>query len=119
MVFREDYGYLVKPCGGGMQHIHILEMMALQFIMQEEDSLKLTNVKCHLCILQSTCRPLCHIAIHIITLQSNLVSTTLVYMTPSILRHIFVRPNFLVQNSLFYMTTTLDNMTFRACILSY
>jgi hypothetical protein len=52
-------------------------------------------------------------------IQSNLASTTLVYTTPSILRHIFARPNFLVQNSLFYTTMTLDNTTFRACILSY
>jgi hypothetical protein len=43
-----------------------------------------------------------------IVLQSNLVSTTLVYMTPSILRHIFARPNYLVQNSLFNTTMTLD-----------
>ena len=35
-----------------------------------------------------------------------------------ILRHIFAITNFLVQNSLFYTTTTLDNTTFRACILS-
>ena len=32
-------------------------------------------------------------------IQSNLVSTTLVKTTPSVLRHIFARPNFLVQNS--------------------
>jgi hypothetical protein len=49
-------------------------------------------------------------------LQSNLITTTLIYTTPLILRHIFARPNFLVQNSLFYMTTILYNTTFRACI---
>ena len=45
--------------------------------------------------------------------QSNLVTTTLIYTTPSILRHIFARPNFLVQNFLFYTAMTLDNVTFR------
>ena len=44
--------------------------------------------------------------------QPNLVNTTRVCMTRSILRHIFARPNILVQNPLFYMTMTLDNMTF-------
>jgi hypothetical protein len=34
----------------------------------------------------------------------------------SILRHVFARPNFLVQNSLFYTTTTLDNTTFRISV---
>ena len=31
--------------------------------------------------------------------QSNLVNTTLVYTTPLILRHIYARPNLLVQKS--------------------
>ena len=48
--------------------------------------------------------------------QSNLVNTTLVYMAPLILRHCFARPNFLVQNSLFYVATTLDNVTFRISV---
>jgi hypothetical protein len=48
--------------------------------------------------------------------QSNLVNTTLFYTTPSILQHVFARPNFLVQNSLFYTTTTLDNVTFRISV---
>ena len=55
----------------------------------------------------------CAYLIHRLLLQSNLNSTTLVYTTPSILRHIFVRPNFLVQNSLSYTNMTLDNTTFR------
>ena len=46
-------------------------------------------------------------------------NTTLVYTTPSILRHIFARPNFLVQNPLSYTTTTLDNATFRISVLSF
>ena len=46
------------------------------------------------------------------------VQSNLVYTTPSILRHIFARPNFLVQNS-FYTTTTLDNASFTISILSY
>ena len=52
-------------------------------------------------------------------IHSNLVNMTLVYMTPSILRHIFARTNFLVQNSLFYMTTTLDNATFRTYVCHF
>ena len=51
--------------------------------------------------------------------QYDLVNMTLVYTTPSILRHIFARPNFEVHNSLFYTTTTLDNATFRISVLSY
>jgi hypothetical protein len=31
----------------------------LDFSMQEEDILERINGKCHLCTLQSTCRPLC------------------------------------------------------------
>ena len=52
-------------------------------------------------------------------IQSNLVNKTLVYTTPSILRHIFARPSFLVQSSLCYTTTTHDNATFRIYVLSY
>jgi hypothetical protein len=52
-------------------------------------------------------------AIWLQALQSNLVNTTLVYTTPSILWHIFVQPIFLVQNSIFYTTSTLHNATFR------
>ena len=44
----------------------------------------------------------------------NLVNMTLVYTTPSILRHIFARPNFSVQNSFFYTTTTLDDETLKS-----
>ena len=54
-----------------------------------------------------------------IIIQSNLVNTTLIYTTPSILQHIFARQDFLVQNSLFYTTTTLDNVTLRISVLSY
>ena len=37
----------------------------MHFSMQEEDHiLEYTNAKCHLCTLQSTCRPLCNIGIH-------------------------------------------------------
>ena len=51
-------------------------------------------------------------------IQSNLVNTTLVYTTLLVLR-LFARPNFLVQNSLFYTTPTLDNATFKIPVLSY
>jgi hypothetical protein len=47
------------------------------------------------------------------SVQPNLVNRTLVYSTPSILRHIFARPKFLGQNYLFYTATTLNNTTFR------
>ena len=33
--------------------------------------------------------------------------------------YIFARPNFLVQNSLFYTTITLDNATLRISVFSY
>ena len=51
------------------------------------------------------------------SIHYNLVTTTVIYMTPFILQHIFVRPNFLVQSSLSYMT--LDNAAFTTSILSY
>ena len=51
--------------------------------------------------------------------HSNLVNMTLIYKTPSILRDIFARPYFLVQNALLYTNTILDNVTFRISILSY
>ena len=72
-----------------VQHIGILEMIVLRFGMQGEDIvehtinqqvsclrfsvqeeviLKHTNVTCHLCILQSTCRPLCSKVIHLVAL---------------------------------------------------
>ena len=47
-------------------------------------------------------------------IQSNLVNTTLVYTT-----HFLARPNFSIQNSLLYMTTTLNNVTFKIYVLSY
>ena len=52
-------------------------------------------------------------------IQSNLINSTLVYTTPLILRNIFARPNFFIQNSLFLTTTTLDNATFKISVLSY
>ena len=52
-------------------------------------------------------------------LLSNFLNMTLIYTTPSMLRHIFARPNFLVQNPLFYTTATLDNVTFRISVSSY
>ena len=39
-------------------------------------------------------------------LKSNIISTTLIYTTPSILRHIFALPNFLVRNYLFCLSAT-------------
>ena len=49
-------------------------VMSLYFSMQAEDILKNTNGKCHLCILLSTCKPLCNICMHIITLLNMLMS---------------------------------------------
>ena len=54
-----------------------------------------------------------------ILLQSNFLNTTLVYKAPAILRHVFACLNFLVQDSLFYTSTTLDNTTFRISVLSF
>jgi hypothetical protein len=41
-------------------HWDILEdqMLVLRFSMQREDTFECMNGKCHLCTLQSTCRPL-------------------------------------------------------------
>ena len=36
-------------------------VMCIHFSMQEKNILKHANAKCHLCILQSTCRPLCNL----------------------------------------------------------
>ena len=69
-------------------------MIILYFSMQEEDTMEHTNDKCHvytfsmqeedtfeyidaqhhLCTLLSTCRPLCDIAIHLITHLNILMS---------------------------------------------
>ena len=68
-----------------------------------------------------------------LTIEPRIVSIYLsMYILTWLERHSFIRhprwyydtflrcvvQNFLVQNSLFYTTTTLDNTTFRACILS-
>ena len=46
----------------------IASVMCLHFSMREEDILQYTNGKYHLCTLWSTCRPLCSIDMHLITL---------------------------------------------------
>ena len=61
----------------------------------------------------------CNHPLVIVVIQSNLVNTTLIYTTSVILRHIFARPKILVQNSLIYTSTTLDNETFRIFVLSH
>jgi L-lactate utilization protein LutB len=38
--------------------------MSLHFCMHEVLNFEHTNAKCHLCTLQSSCRPLCNIGIH-------------------------------------------------------
>ena len=48
--------------------IPMASVMCLHFSMQEEDILEHTNAKDQLCSLYSTCRPLCDIGIHRITL---------------------------------------------------
>ena len=50
--------------------------------------------------------------------QFNLINTTIVYTTSSMIRHIFLRPIFVVPNSLFYTATTLNNATSRISVLS-
>ena len=51
--------------------------MCLHFSMQEDDILEHTNVKCYLCKLQSTCRPLCKMiggrGVHLITIFNILM----------------------------------------------
>jgi len=56
-----------------VQHIGILEMIVLRSSMHGEDILEHTNAKCFLCALQSTCRPLCDVSIHLITLLNILM----------------------------------------------
>ena len=41
--------------------------------MQQEDILEPTNGECHLCTLHSTCRPLCNISMHLITILNMLM----------------------------------------------
>ena len=48
-------------------------VMFLQFRMQEENALEHIDVKCHLCTLWSTRRPLWNMHIHPITLLDILV----------------------------------------------
>jgi hypothetical protein len=75
--------------------IHLALALLVFCLIQKKFKKKLTidsNVGCNTVVL----------------VQSNLVGMTLVYMIPSILRHMFARPSFLVQNSFFY-TTTIGN----------
>ena len=44
-------------------------VMCLHSSMQEEDIFEHTNPKCHYCTLHSTCRQLCNIGSHLITLM--------------------------------------------------
>ena len=46
-------------------------VMCLHFSMQEEDIIEYTNGGYYLCMLQSTCRPLCSIDMNLITLLTN------------------------------------------------
>ena len=48
--------------------------------MQEEDILKHTNVKCHLCTVYLTYKPMCNIGTHLITgvhTHANILVNTL------------------------------------------
>jgi hypothetical protein len=51
--------------------ILMANVTCLTFSMQEEDIHENTNGKCHLCILWSTCIPLCDICMHLITLLNT------------------------------------------------
>ena len=53
--------------------ILIASVMCFHCRMQEEDIFEHTNAKCHLCTLESTCRPLCNIGIHLITILNILM----------------------------------------------
>ena len=46
--------------------------MCLHISMQEDDTLRHINGKCHLCMLQSTGKPLCNTGMHLITLLNIL-----------------------------------------------
>ena len=59
--------------GENIVSILMASVMCLQFNMHEEDIVDHTNGKCHLCALQSTCRPLCNIGMHLITLLNILI----------------------------------------------
>ena len=48
-------------------------VMCLSFDVQEEIILEHINSKHHLCALKLTCRPLCSIGIHLITLLNILI----------------------------------------------
>jgi hypothetical protein len=48
-------------------------VMCLHLSMQEEDILEHTNAKCHVYTLWSTCRLLCNIGIHHITLLNIII----------------------------------------------
>jgi hypothetical protein len=53
--------FCILDCKGYMWlSILMASVMCLHFSMREEDGLERTNVKCHLCTLWSTCRPLCN-----------------------------------------------------------
>ena len=60
--------------GEDILSILIANVMRLHLSMQEEDILEDTDGKCHLCTLQSTCRPLCNIGMHLITILNMLMS---------------------------------------------
>ena len=47
-------------------------MIVLRFSMQGEDTIEHTSGKCHVFTFWSTCRPLCNICIHLITLLNIL-----------------------------------------------
>ena len=50
-----------------IKHTHGKYAKSLHFSLQEVDILYPTNVNCHFCIIQSICRTLCNIDIHLIT----------------------------------------------------
>ena len=52
--------------------ILIASVMCLHFSMQEEYIREHTNDNCHLCTLHSTCRALCNICMHLLTLLNIL-----------------------------------------------
>ena len=49
-------------------------VMCMHFSMQEEHILEHINAKCYLCTLQSTCRPLCNMGIHLVTLPNIIIT---------------------------------------------
>ena len=55
-------------------------IMCLNFRTHWKDVVEHTTIKCHLCTLKSTCRPVCNIDIHFITLLNILMPIICIFV---------------------------------------